>query len=41
MIRFFDSFRNAYPGFNNWFSRKCDEEAYICNTDDNKAMSLS
>ena len=28
--RFFDTFRDAYPGFENWFSKKCDEEAYIC-----------
>ena len=30
---FFDTFREAYPGFENWFSRKCDEEAYICRND--------
>jgi len=27
---FFDSLRNAYVGFDAWFNRKCDEEAYIC-----------
>lgn len=37
---FFDSFRNAYPDFNKWFARKCDEEAYICNTDDNKVLGF-
>ncbi len=30
---FFDTFREAYPGFENWFSKKCDEEAYICQND--------
>lgn len=30
---FFDSFRLAYNGFNQWFMRKCDEEAYICKND--------
>jgi predicted nucleic acid-binding protein len=30
---FFDSFRNDYPKFDEWFSRKCDEEAYICYDD--------
>jgi len=27
---FFDSLREAYEGFDSWFNRKCDEEAYIC-----------
>lgn len=30
---FFDSFRNAYNGFDRWFVQKCDEEAYICHSD--------
>lgn len=30
---FFDTFRDAYPGFEKWFSKKCDEEAYICCND--------
>ena len=30
---FFDSFRPDYDGFDRWFARKCDEEAYICRTD--------
>ncbi|MDY2888438.1 MAG: PIN domain-containing protein [Candidatus Caccosoma sp.] len=30
---FFDTFRNSYPGFNKWFSKKCDEEAYVCRKD--------
>jgi predicted nucleic acid-binding protein len=30
---FFDTFREAYPGFEKWFSKKCDEEAYVCRND--------
>lgn len=30
---FFDSFRDSYDGFNRWFAKKCDEEAYICQDD--------
>ena len=37
---FFDSFRTAYPGFDKWFARKCDEEAYICNTDAGKILGF-
>ena len=37
---FFDSFRIAYPGFDKWFARKCDEEAYICNTDAGKVLGF-
>ncbi len=37
---FFDSFRNAYGGFDNWFNRKCDEEAYICKTDAGKILGF-
>lgn len=37
---FFDSFRNAYSGFDAWFARKCDEEAYICNTDEGKILGF-
>lgn len=31
---FFDSFRLSYPNFEEWFAKKCDEEAYICNDDE-------
>ncbi len=31
--KFFDSLRASYFGFNNWFNKKCDEEAYICKSD--------
>src|SRR5450756_1525829 len=27
---FFDGFRQDYPGFDRWFGRKGDEEAYVC-----------
>lgn len=27
---FFDSFREDYPGFDDWFNRKSDESAYYC-----------
>lgn len=37
---FFDSFRLDYDGFDKWFSRKCDEEAYICRADDNKILGF-
>lgn len=37
---FFDSFRIDYQGFNEWFARKCDEEAYICNTDEGKILGF-
>ncbi|MBP8824424.1 MAG: hypothetical protein KBH07_12350 [Flavobacteriales bacterium] len=30
---FFDSFREDYPGFDAWFNRKADEEAYVCTYD--------
>lgn len=30
---FFDSFRDAYDGFSNWFARKSNEEAYVCYDD--------
>ena len=37
---FFDSFRSAYDGFDRWFARKCDEEAYICRSDDNRILGF-
>jgi predicted nucleic acid-binding protein len=30
---FFDSLRNAYSGFDNWFAQKCNDNAYICEDD--------
>ena len=32
---FFDSFKIDYVEFENWFKRKSETEAYICETDDN------
>lgn len=37
---FFDSFRDAYKEFDQWFARKCDEEAYICRSDDGKILGF-
>jgi predicted nucleic acid-binding protein len=37
---FFDSFKRDYQGFESWFSKKCDEEAYICKDDDNKILGF-
>ena len=37
-VSFFDSFRSAYDEFDRWFARKCDEEAYICRSDDGKIL---
>ena len=31
---FFDSFREDYLGFNRWFLRKSEKEAYVCREDD-------
>ena len=30
---FFDTFRDAYDGFDEWFTRKSNEEAYLCRDD--------
>ena len=37
---FFDTFRNAYNGFDSWFASKCDEEAYICRSDTNDILGF-
>ena len=37
---FFDSFRVDYPGFDDWFNRKADETAYVCQSDDGKLMAF-
>lgn len=37
---FFDSLRNAYGGFDAWFSKKCDEEAYICRDDKDQLLGF-
>jgi predicted nucleic acid-binding protein len=30
---FFDTFKEDYPGFKEWFNRKADETAYVCQSD--------
>lgn len=37
---FFDTFRKAYPGFESWFNKKCNEEAYVCRTDENDILGF-
>ncbi|MEY8367685.1 PIN domain-containing protein [Anaerovoracaceae bacterium 42-11] len=37
---FFDSFRDSYENFNDWFARKCDEEAYICRSDKKQILGF-
>lgn len=37
---FFDSFRNDYYGFDNWFNQKANEEAYICYSDKNELLAF-
>ncbi|MBP5403406.1 MAG: hypothetical protein J6Y36_09640 [Treponema sp.] len=37
---FFDTFKNAYPGFINWFNSKCNEEAYVCRTDSSNILGF-
>lgn len=37
---FFDSLRNTYDGFDAWFSRKCDEDAYICRDDTGQILGF-
>ncbi len=37
---FFDTFKKDYPGFEDWFAKKCDEEAYICNDDKNNILGF-
>lgn len=37
---FFDSFKEAYHGFEQWFAKKCDEEAYICRSDSGKILGF-
>lgn len=37
---FFDSFREDYPGFDNWFIKKSDEYSYICYSGDSISAFL-
>ncbi|OGO92545.1 MAG: hypothetical protein A2Y17_11385 [Clostridiales bacterium GWF2_38_85] len=37
---FFETFKGPYQGFENWFAKKCDEEAYICKSETNKILGF-
>ncbi len=37
---FFDSFKRDYEGFEQWFNRKADEIAYICQSDNNQILAF-
>lgn len=37
---FFDTFRPVYKGFEKWFAKKSDEEAYICRSDKNDIIGF-
>lgn len=37
---FFDSFKQDYHGFEQWFNRKADETAYICKADDSSLLAF-
>lgn len=37
---FFDSLRDSYDGFNTWFAKKSNEEAYICRSDKNMILGF-
>lgn len=37
---FFDSFKEDYEGFADWFNRKSDEVAYTCKADDGSLLSF-
>lgn len=37
---FFDSFREDYPGFNEWFNRKSDEISYYCADDHDNVVAF-
>lgn len=37
---FFETFKEAYPGFDKWFAKKSDEEAYVCRADCGKILGF-
>lgn len=37
---FFDTFRPVYNGFEKWFAKKSDEEAYVCRSDKNDIIGF-
>ena len=40
MDPFFDTFRPVYKGFEKWFAKKSDEEAYVCRSDKNDIIGF-
>ena len=39
-VDFFDSLREAYVGFNDWFAKKCNDEAYLCQDDTGRILGF-
>ncbi len=37
---FFDAFREDYPGFDSWFSKKAQEIAYVCTNDEGNIVAF-
>lgn len=37
---FFNTFKEAYPGFEKWFNGKSEEEAYVCRVDEQKILGF-
>lgn len=37
---FFDSFKEDYPGFETWFNKKANEEAYICLSEKKEVLAF-
>jgi hypothetical protein len=37
---FFDSLRDTYVGFNDWFAKKCNDETYICQDDTGRILGF-
>jgi predicted nucleic acid-binding protein len=37
---FFDSFRQEYPAFDQWFNKKADETAYVCTAEQGKIIGF-
>lgn len=37
---FYDSLRESYNGFNDWFARKCNDEAYTCQDDTGQILGF-
>jgi predicted nucleic acid-binding protein len=37
---FFDTLKEDYPGFERWFNKKADEEAYVCRADSGEILAF-